>query len=275
LRKDWDLTIAVTGERGAGKSNLSIEAGTIIQEGNISNALMKKFITDRMLLAPTQEEVIAIHKEKAQEYGVLVLDEAIRIAYNRESMKGSNIDMNKLYTVNRKENMCHILCIPMFYTLDPFWRNDRIKYWIHIYDRGKAVVFAQSDNPFTRDKWNLKYNEFSFRNFTMKNRRKEYEVEDFEKLSIYKRSPNFLMSFTFPKINDDLLTYYKGLTEEKRYDFDTNKKVKEEVKEEIEEKITYPTKCFHCKYEWKARIKRPKNCPRCKQKLAYSDYNTI
>ena len=54
----------------------------------------------------------------------------------------------------------------------------------------------------------------------MKNRRKEYEVEDFEKLSIYKRSPNFLMSFTFPKINDDLLTYYKGLTEEKRYDFE-------------------------------------------------------
>jgi len=268
----WYITDNFAITHNSGKSVLSVQAGTIIQEGKISNALMKKFITDRMLLAPTQEEVIAIHKEKAQEYGVLVLDEAIRIAYNRESMKGSNIDMNKLYTVNRKENMCHILCIPMFYALDPFWRNDRIKYWIHIYDRGKAVVFAQSDNPFTRDKWNLKYNEFSFRNFTMKNRRKEYEVEDFEKLSIYKRSPNFLMSFTFPKINDDLLTYYKGLTEEKRYDFDTNKKVKEEVKEEIEEKITYPTKCFHCKYEWKARIKRPKNCPRCKQKLAYSDY---
>lgn len=29
------------------------------------------------------------------------------------------------------------------------------------------------------------------------------------------------------------------------------------------------TKCRHCEYEWEARVKTPKACPRCKRRFDY------
>ena len=220
LRDDFDLSMACTGGRGIGKSVFSIQTGTIVQYGDITNELMKKFITDKMLLAPTPDEIIQKHQEKtAGQFGVMVLDEAMRVCYSREFMSKDNIQLNKIFTVNRKENMLHILCIPSFYALDNFWRNDRVKYWAHIYGRGKVVIFAQGLNPFQKDRWNLSYNEFAFNRYIQKQHRKAYELEEFEQEGVYKYLSNYLMSFEFPDIDQKLLTYYKELTEENRYDF--------------------------------------------------------
>ncbi|MCD6417916.1 hypothetical protein J7M00_03935 [bacterium] len=64
---------------------------------------------------------------------VIFMDEAFKDLLNRDAMKKVGKDMVKLVGQFRKFNYFWIVCFPNFSWLDPYFRNHRVEYYIHVW----------------------------------------------------------------------------------------------------------------------------------------------
>jgi len=64
---------------------------------------------------------------------VIFMDEAFKDLLNRDAMKKVGKDMVKLIGQFRKFNYFWIVCFPNFSWLDPYFRNHRVEYYIHVW----------------------------------------------------------------------------------------------------------------------------------------------
>ena len=186
VRSDRDVVIALTGDEGEGKSNCAIQ---IAKESSPSFDIETDEVGST-LKQELQEKIL--DKKK---YCAIVVDEAIKRLYKQNWQSKSQRFLNQLYTLCRQENKITVLCLPRFIDLNEFFRNHRVKFWIHIVQRGTAVVFMKDWSPFTKDPWwmveNQKIIDIQARNKSI------VDIDVNLKVKILSKSKNFLLSFTF------------------------------------------------------------------------------
>jgi len=218
IDRDWDIVIAIDGEEGVGKSTLAMIMGILLD---------KKFnLHNNIAYLPTHQEI----EQKFTDLGskqTFVVDEAIKAMYKMRFMDKLQTRINEMYATERWQNKVTILCIPRFTDLNEYFRNHRVKFWVHIIDRGLAIVFHKDDvNIFGRDPWHLKENE---KYVMSKIKRKRFvEIENKEKINIYSNSQNFFFGFEYPDLPEKISQEYKTLKADYR-----NVKVKREEREVV------------------------------------------
>ncbi len=210
LRKDWDLVIAITGEEGVGKSTLAnlilwyLDDNYSVERNNLFN--------------PNVEEVKEHILHKLPRYSGVNLDEAIRVMYKLKWYDKLSIFLNQVYALCRKENKCTVLCIPNFQDLNPFFRQHRVRVWIHCLDRGKAVMFIKDNSPFVEDKWHLKESQKSInktlRKYSILERTPDIMLKGLEKCT------NFFSLLSYGPMPDQMAKEYKELASLVKYDLE-------------------------------------------------------
>lgn len=206
LRQDDDLVIVVDGREGKGKSTLAIMLGFEVNFEDFS-------LTSSVLYSPKVEEM----KDKMQNsprYATIVADESIKALYKHNWQKQTYINM--LFNVVRQENKCAILVLPRFTDLNEYFRNHRCYLYIHVFERGKAVVFAYDSMIGTSDPWRIK------ENYALIRKRLNNKLPDFVPYEKYASAlmscSNFLMMLEFPAMPKGMSDEYKALKDKFKYE---------------------------------------------------------
>ena len=212
---DYDAFIAITGTEGVGKSVLDILLAYLVQTDGVNLAKSSFDLYDNVIYSGNRQLVAKKIKELPR-FSAVCIDEAIKHLYKRNFMDKMQIFLNVVAAVCRKLNKLVFLCLPDFNDLDTFYRNHRVKWWIHVYDRGHAVVLEKSKNPAATDKWYLKEFNKSWERLTK--RKKTHEVNAAKQLSIFKRQKTYFFDFTFPDLPKEIGDKYKQIAIEKSSD---------------------------------------------------------
>ncbi len=187
-----------------GKSTLAIQLGKYID---------KKFdLIKNICYLPTTEELEDKFYSLPQ-FSVFVIDEAIKVVYKLRWQEKIQIRINEMYATERWQNKCTLMLIPRFTDLNEYFRNQRVKLWIHILSRGYCLIFKPVDeNMFSKDPWDIKNNYKILNEFFLKNRRFIYEFdrEMFEKI-LNKNCINFVASFEFEDLDEETKSKYREL----------------------------------------------------------------
>lgn len=199
VREDKDAVIGITGNEGIGKSALSIGLGLEIDP---------LFSVERNILyLPDVNEV----KKKIYNlppYSPVIGDEAIKIMYKLNWATKASKLLNQIYAVCRKENKISIFNMPRFNDFQEFFRNHRLKVWIHIYDgisnrkdEGHAAVMVRTWNPIATDAWGT-----DVFDKIIKKRQKAGMKEAFytltEKARMFESLPSFVGHLRFNWVDD-------------------------------------------------------------------------
>lgn len=216
LRLDKDLVIAVTGDEGDGKSALAM---------GISLKVDPLFDFERnVLYSPTVEEtkskIIGLPR-----YSVIVADEAIKIMYKLNWGTKIQKFLNQIYALCRQENKLSILCMPRFKDFNEYFRNHRIKFWLHIVDpisnkksKGHAILFGKSWNPTSQDTWWLGDLQKTIDKYSFKRKLHEVDYTLQDKIDVLSKSRNFLGVVEFEWIPDEQWNIYLEAKSRQKYD---------------------------------------------------------
>jgi len=150
---DKDVVICVSGDEGSGKSTLA---------GALGIECDPLFNMERNVLYLPSAKDIKNTIYNLPPFSPVIIDEGIKSLYKLNwATKGQKF-LNMVYAVCRKENKITIICIPRFTDIGEFFRNHRIKVWLHIVDEisnkkdvGRAAMMVRTWNPVTTDPWGL------------------------------------------------------------------------------------------------------------------------
>lgn len=145
LKKDFDFPVAISGRERMGKSTLAIQLAGEINGGLDLN---------RHVIYTAKE--LGAKLQAAPEESAIVLDESMFALYKRESMTAERREIVKLMSVVGARRLCLLACVPNFGDLDSYFRNWRVRFWIHVADRGYAVMFRRVADPYVEDPWQVK-----------------------------------------------------------------------------------------------------------------------
>jgi hypothetical protein len=99
--------------------------------------------------------------------------------------------------------------MPRFIDFNEFFRNHRIKFWIHIISRGHAVFFIRDWSPFSKDPWWI---QDSQKTIDMHYKSKKLKIVDFndeEMIFLLKKAKIFVGEIIFDDLPDDIQKIYK------------------------------------------------------------------
>lgn len=202
---DMDAVLAISSDEGLGKSTLSIQLAMLI----IQNFDLEKN------MAYANKEIMAKFKDLEPNKG-LIIDEAIRAIYKRDWMKNLNKTLIKLFAQIRFKRLFIILNIPNFLDLDKQIRNHRVFMWIHIYERGKAVIFKRSDSAYDKeDPWDLRSGQKIVRRYY----KSSLDDKD-ELLKGYKKQFTYVGHMTFPDLPDNVKKKYLAISHKRKMEED-------------------------------------------------------
>ena len=129
--EDYDHFIVVAGGEGSGKSTLAIQIACMVDpKFKLSNICFK--------MADFLKQI-----EESKPGQTFVLDEGNMFLLSREAFSQDNIFMVKLFAIMRQKNLCVIICVPNFFTLDSYVRDHRVDTLVYVHKRGKYVAFVK------------------------------------------------------------------------------------------------------------------------------------
>lgn len=203
-----DATVAITGFEGDGKSALSLQLGL---------AADPHFDIERnVLFSPNTQEIKQKIFDLPKE-SVIIADEAIKVMYKLNWSTKMQKTLNMVYAVCRKENKISIFNMPRFIDFSEYFRNHRIRLWLHIIDPlsnqkkyGLALLMARSWNPITKDPWGLK--EFEKKVLEKQWQRKQdssYGLDD--KIALFEKLSTFLGLVKFEWVDAELWQRYETI----------------------------------------------------------------
>ena len=207
VKKDWDAVVGITGEEGSSKSTIAswLVYESCIYDGMTEEEALKKFI-DYTIFSPNKERVKQQITESAR-YSVINADEAIKILYKQNWASPLQKFLNMFYALCRQENKISLLCMPRFLDFNEFFRNHRIKFWVHVIDRGVAVVFEKDWFPFTDDPWFLK--EAQKYKYALYHRKHTGDFNTEQKVQSLSKLKNFLGVIRFNDLPNTLKKVYR------------------------------------------------------------------
>ena len=145
VENNFDNVIAITGNRGIGKSDLAVNVGR-----RMPPFKMSKQITF------TREQLMKCMNDMKKSY--ISGDEMINVAHNREFFSQQQINLIKMINMYRDNNNTLVFCIKNFWVLDTQLR-DLVTMRIHIERRGLGIIHIPHSIAFCRDKWDSVTNE--------------------------------------------------------------------------------------------------------------------
>lgn len=207
-QRDKDLAIVVTGAEGDGKSALSL---------GIGYAIDPLFDLDRnVLFSPTVQTI----KDKIYNlppYSVIDADEAIKILYKLNWQSKGQKFLNTVYTLCRNQNKISLFNIPRLTDANEYFRNHRLKIWIHIVDpisnqkkEGHAVLMSKSWNPVTIDPWGLKVFEAKMTKERKHGKQDVHYTLD-DKIALFSELPSFVDVIKFKWVDAKIWAEYNRL----------------------------------------------------------------
>jgi len=220
LRKDWDIVVALSGEEGSGKSTLG---------GLMASLVDKKFnLIDNMALLPDEKQVVREYC-KLNKYQCYVIDEAVRAFYKMNFMTTMTQTLVKMWATERYQNKATFLIIPRFTDLVENFRNHRVKLWIHVMARGRALVYIRDDDPHNNDPWSINLARKIKSRYNKKKNLSLLTIE--ERIAIERKLPNFLFEFEFPDYTPEFKKAYQKLKEDSREELESAGKTEADKKE--------------------------------------------
>lgn len=187
IKRNYDVYIGLTGVEGVGKSTLAFWI-TYFQDKYFARRVDKKlpseeeveellkkydylhkippsddvlqkiynvFYPNFVLTDNPQKKITQISEVKT--HGVVWDDEAIHTMYKLDWASKGQQSLTKEAVTNRKDFKFHIDCMPRFTDFTKSMRDGRIRYWIHVFDRGLANIKIPDVNEYNYgDPWHLK-----------------------------------------------------------------------------------------------------------------------
>lgn len=132
---DRDHFVVCAGGEGVGKSTLAIQLACTLSP----NFKLENICFNRLQLING-----IINSEKGD---VFVLDEGNLFLFSRDAMSGGNKFMLKLFALMRQKNLCLIICVPNFFTLDTYVRDHRVDTLIYINKKGTFTSYHKRCIP--------------------------------------------------------------------------------------------------------------------------------
>lgn len=207
VKKDWDAVIGITGEEGSSKSTLAswLVYQGCLYDGMTEDEALEKFV-EYTIFSPNKDRVQE-QITKSTRYSVVNADEAIKILYKQNWATPIQKFLNMFYALCRQENKISILCMPRFLDFNEFFRNHRIKFWIHVLDRGVGVMFEKDWFPASADPWFLK--SATKMNEEMYKRKHTSDFNIDEKIAALSKLKNFVGVVRFEDLPTKLKNAYK------------------------------------------------------------------
>ncbi len=142
-----DYVIMITGEKGYGKTTLAY---------NMIKMSVKNFSFEKNFFFTPDEDVIEKRVIHENIYGWYNIDEAIQSLYKLDWNSQVSKSLTKLVTTTqRKRHMVLMGCIPFFNQLNNSFRDNLVNMWIHVLDKGVALVSLKDEVPFAGDHWHF------------------------------------------------------------------------------------------------------------------------
>lgn len=146
LDKNNDYLIVISGREGAGKSSLGILCGLYFDK-NFSEKNIAFEGRDFLKLLKTLPDG-----------SVIMWDEAVMGAYNRNSMTKLNVQIATALMVSRIKRMLLIVILPSFFMLDKYIRMHRVGLVInlperavyHLYSAFEPKIYSSNAKPWQR-----------------------------------------------------------------------------------------------------------------------------
>jgi len=207
LREDYDFVAAITGREGSGKSSLMIILMILIDK--------KTNLRKQLSLLPSSGEIKRMFK-KVRQYGVIGIDEAIKILHKHEWYNVLQKIIVHMYATERFQNKATLLCIPRFKDLTENFRNHRVNCWIDVLDRGVAFVKVPIPVSYFADPWMMdemikKYH------FLLKSKKgSQITIEEMERIE--KKNPCYVDTIYFPDLPLEIKELYLELKIQSRFD---------------------------------------------------------
>lgn len=207
-KRDEDAVIAVTGDRGRGKSTLSLGASMVLSHR------MKRdpaaFTWDNMCYR--FEDLGELIDKAGNNDGLIYnIDEAIDVAHSKSAMSRANKELGKFMIRARKLRNIYFWNIPDFTELDSTIRNKVIQYWIHVFYKsehrernkryGVAALFRKDLNPFNPDKW-------GFEETKKIVKRPIHDV--FHLIKMFRKTRSYVATMAFPILPKIIEDMYKA-----------------------------------------------------------------
>ena len=201
---DWDLVLCVSGSEGAGKSCLAMHIAMHVCKlhglpFSIENNIVYK--NDELL------DKVKNLPHKAP----IILDEAVLLSYKRDWASAENKQLVRMFHQIRAKNMCFIFCIPRFIDMDAYYRTHRVRFWLHVYDRGKVVAFVKDENQNITDPWHFRENLEA-----MKAKRILSHLNKETHIHFYRKSKNYFTDFHFPDFPEAIKEKYREISLQKK-----------------------------------------------------------
>ncbi len=114
-----------------------------------------------------------LKKGQLPEYSAILPDELFYMFYKRTWYEEDQITSIATFNMCRDRHLFIGGNVPDIWDLDTGFLK-RLRFYIYIPERGRAWVFEQENNPFTKDPWNVTENKKSFRKY-----RNPYAISNF------------------------------------------------------------------------------------------------
>ena len=189
---DWMTNIGVSGEAGVGKSTLTIHLGLRADKDfwfDSHMVYMRREVIDKAYALP--------------KHSFMVVDEAIG-AHKRRAMEREQKDLVEWINKIRFKNHVVVWNLPFFTDLDKDVRK-HFDIWIHVAERGRAVVFVKNKNILAPDPW---LPEWWYRKYKAKAMRSTEEL-----VQMLREHPLYEMTIRFPPLPERLQKIYQMYSE--------------------------------------------------------------
>lgn len=193
-RSNRDALVVFSGFSGEGKTTFASHLGKEVSKCNDLKFSYKK----NMAIGADDFLEKAL---KLPKYSVVLGDEAINIFFKRESMSRDRVKAIKIMDTIRKRNLCLILCIPQFWSLDTHIQQGKVRFWGYIDKRKSCHMFRPIRHPFSEDVWNKRIN--------------KKLVWDWEQLDYIGKIKNYMGTFEFDKLSPEDEAAYNKVFQEK------------------------------------------------------------
>lgn len=212
--------IAITGRQGRGKSCL---AHTLCKYIYPSFSYEKNYIGN-----PEHNETLR-KLDDAPPKSANWIDEAGTVLGTERRMTREQTRLADLFDQFRSKNKTVILCTPNFKRIDPRWRTTHIHIWIHVIERGRAVLLASRDMQTTLDVWGLDEMYEKEKTMTAGSQNNTERV-----LQNFDANPCALFYFKFPDWSPSDKEEYTKHKDESQRAFRTLFEKEEKLKEKLE-----------------------------------------
>jgi len=201
-----DSLCGISGPEGVGKTACSYHLLTRVMADETD---IDRIFNLHRNIAYTASEVDLKLKTVPIDTG-LIIDEMGRIFYKRDGMTTVAKDGIKLFQQIRFRHLACFGNIPVLYDLDKDIRK-RIWLWVHVYERGSAMVFIKDMNVFNADPWHTAENQAIVARHYSGPRDGQDAL-----LSGYRETKNFIGEFKFPPMPPEVELEYEKISFERK-----------------------------------------------------------